>query len=204
MKPAISVPPFAGLRYLSVAPGKAAAQLMALLICAVLVAVLASAEARGQDASLNIPGAFKNSVGIGGGGGFSYNSDAPNISASVNYGRAIDGPWGISLAIGWDKEFRKRSGKRDQAQQFALQAGVTYELTERIGLVAGFSRGLIEKERGKDWKTAGSDDWGVGAGISYSYPISDRVAVGPGLVTAYDFATSELRSEIEINVSVAF
>ena len=72
---------------------KAAARLMALLVCAVLIAVLASAEARGQDASLNIPGAFKNSVGIGGGGGFSYNSDSPNLSVSVDYGRALGGPW---------------------------------------------------------------------------------------------------------------
>ncbi len=178
---------------------------MMLLVCAVLIAVLASAEARGQDASLNIPGAFKNSVGIGGGGGFSYNSDSPNISVSVDYGRALGGPWGIALVIGWDKTFTKRAGKkRAQSQQFALQAGVSYELTERIGLVVGFSRGLIEKEGNKGWKAAGPKDWGVGAGISYAFPINDRMSVGPGLTLAYDFDSSELRSEIEINVSVAF
>ncbi len=191
-------------RYQMDAPRKAAVRSMTLFTCAVLVAFLAAAEARGQDASLNIPDAFKNSVGIGGGGGFSYNNDAQNVSISANYGRAIDGPWGLSLAIGWDKDFRKADGKRTRAQQFALQVGVTYDLTEGIGLVAGFSRGLIEKESGKDWKTAGSDDWAVGGGISYSYPISDRVFVGPGLVTAYDFDNKELRSEIELNVSVAF
>ncbi len=186
------------------APGKAAAQLMALFVCAVLVAVLASSEARGQDASLNIPDAFKNSVGIGGGGGFSYSSDSPNISISADYGRGIAGPWGISLVIGYDKEFRKKDGKREQSQQFAFMAGVTYDLTERIGVVAGFSRGIIEKEHGKGWKTAGSNDWGVGGGISYSYPINDRVYVGPGFTAAYDFDSKEVRSEIEINISVAF
>ena len=58
--------------------------------------------------------------------------------------------------------------------------------------------------RGEDWKTAGSDDWAVGAGISYGYPINDRVSVGPGFITAYDFNNSELRSEIDFSVSVAF
>ena len=169
-----------------------------------LAVILAPAVAFGQNASLNIPDAFKNSVGIGGGGGFSYDSDAPNVSFTVNYGREINGPWGMSLAIGWDKEFRKSDGKRAQAQKFALQSGITYELTENIGVVVGFSRGLIEKEGGNNWKSAGSNDWAAGADISYSFATNDSVTVGPGLTTAYDFENNELRSEIEINVSVAF
>ena len=183
---------------------KAAAQLMTLLVCAGLITVLASAEARGQDAALNIPDGFKNSVGIGGGAGFSYNSDSPNITVSADYGRAIVGPWGIALAIGWDKTFTKRDGKRTQAQSIDLSAGITYEITERIGLAAGFSRGLFGKERGEGWKTAGSGDWGVGAAISYAFPINDSVIVGPGLTMAYDIGDSEWRSEIDINVSAAF
>ena len=183
---------------------KTAVQLVSLFFCAGLIAILASAEARGQDAALNIPDAYKNSVGIGGGGGWSYNSDSPNISVSVDYGREIAGPWGISLVLGWDKEFRKKDGKREQSQQFALMAGVTYELTENIGVAAGFSRSLFEKESGKSWETAGSNDWGVGGGISYSYPISDRMIVGPGFTAAYDFDSKEVRSEIEMNISFAY
>lgn len=205
-KQAISTPRFASSRYPSVAPQKAAVQLTTALICGVLITVLAPAEARGQDASLNIPEGFKNSVGFGGGGGFSYSSDSPNISISADYGRAIGGPWGISVVIGYDKGFRKNKGssKRVQSEQFALMFGVSYEIRERIGVVAGFSRGLIENDGGRGWKTAGSEDWGVGAGISYSYPLRDGVSVGPGFTMAYDFENSELRSEVEMNVSFAF
>ena len=186
------------------APGRVATQLAALFLGAVLIAVLASAEARGQDTSLNIPDAFKNSVGIGVGGGFSYSSDAPNFTISMDYNRAIAGPWGITVAVGWDKEFRKRDGKRTHSQAFDLSVGMTYALTERIGLAAGFSRGLIGKEEGESWKSAGTNDWGVGAAISYSYPLSDKVFVGPGFVMAYDIDNSELRSEFDISISLAF
>ena len=70
--------------------------------------------------------------------------------------------------------------------------------------MAGFYRGLIDEERGQDWKTAGADDWAVGRGISYGWSINDKMSIGPGLVVAYDFDNDEFRSEIELNISVAF
>ena len=142
--------------------------------------------------------------GIGGGAGFSYSSEAPNVTVSADYNRVIAGPWGFTVGIGWDKEFRKLNGKRIQSQSVDLSVGITYQFMERIGLVAGFSRGLIGKERGEDWESAGSNDWAIGAGLSYIFPINDRVAVGPGFVVAYDIANSEMRTEVTISLSAAF
>ena len=182
---------------------KATAQLVSLFFCTGLIAGLASAEARGQDAALNISGDYKNSVGIGGGGGWSYSSDSPNISISADYVRKITGPWGLNLVIGYDKEFPEKDGKRVHSHNISLMAGVTYQVTEHIGLVAGFSRSVFEKDKGKDWKMSGND-WAVGAGIAYSYPINDRVEAGPGFTVAYDFDSKEVRSEIEMNISYSF
>lgn len=163
-------------------------------------AVLASA----QDAGLAIPEGYKNSVGFGAGGGESFRDDAPNLSITVDYSRDLDGPWGFSVSIGYDKEYRKNSGRTIRTEQYALQAAINYELTERFTLTGGVARGLIERKDNGDWESSGSDDWSVGGGIAYSIPINERVSFGPSLVTGYSFDNKEFRAEFELNISYAF
>ncbi len=173
-------------------------------VWAFLAVLLVPTAAFGQDTTLNIPDAYKNSVRVGGGGGFSFDNDSRNVSVTFEYGREISGPWGMSAGIGWDKDFSKSNGRRTQSQNFALQGGITFDLTENLGLLVGFAKNLIEKEGGNDWKSSGADEWSAGVGISYSFAINERVSIGPGLVVGYDFDGKEWRTEAEINVSFAF
>lgn len=157
-----------------------------------------------QDAGISIPGDYKNSIGIGAGGGFSYNNDSQNFSATLSYERSISGPWGIVAGVGYDASTRKEKGKTKDNQSVGFQMGITYDLTDAIQITAGAQKDLIDKDEGEDWKSSGGGDWAVGGGISYTWPINDRVSIGPGATPGYGFENEEWRTEIELNIGLGF
>lgn len=162
-------------------------------------------RASGQDAPLNIPVDYRNSLDAGVGGGFSFGADAPTVSATLAYSRNLADRWGLTASVGWDREWRKQeSGDRKGGEQLAFQAAATFKATERLGLAAGFARTFLDREDGAGWKGAGPDDWAVGAGVSYSFPLGDRTGLGPSLVVAYDLDNKEWRMESEVGFSYAF
>ncbi|MEM6577635.1 MAG: transporter [Pseudomonadota bacterium] len=147
---------------------------------------------------------YKNSIGLGAGGGISLENDAPNISITGQYTRELNDDWSVSVSLAYDKEFRRKNGRTTESQEYSLQATLGYELSDEWSVVGGFARGIIEKDEGKDWEAAGSRNWSVGVGIAYSIPVNERVSMGPSLVTAYSFENTEVRMELEWEVSYAF
>lgn len=172
------------------------------LFLLVVFVTLSAAPAHAQDAV--VASGYKNTIGLGAGGGFSLENDAPNVSVTGQYTRELSGPWSVSVSLGYDKEFRKKQGRTSESQEVSLQATLGYGLTDQWSVFGGFARGIVEKDEGKSWEWAGEKNWAVGAGVSYSIPINDRVSIGPSVVTAYSFENSEVRMEFELEVSYGF
>ena len=175
-------------------------------ILAVLIGAHAQAAA-GADGleALGEPD-FKNSVWLGSAFGFSVDADAPSFSFSGTYERALGGPWGAYVGLGWEQEYRDVGAVgRLRGQSLDLGFGASYAATDRIGLSLGASKTLRGWEEGAGWSSVAADDaWSIDFGIGYSFDLSERVSWGPSVTFSYGVNSDELLIYLDIGVGYAF
>lgn len=148
---------------------------------------------------------YRNSFTIGTAGGVSTSKDAPAFSFSGSYDRNIAGPWGAFVGIGWEQGYEDIGTERMRSQSIDLGFGVTYDVTDSLGLGLGLTKTLTGKEEGDTWRSEASGDaWSIDIGVGYSFDLTERVSWGPGLAISYDIDSEEVRIDIDISVGFAF
>ncbi len=138
------------------------------------------AHAGSGGVTLVIPEGYKSIISVGAGGGTSLEDDSPNVSATVTFSNQIVPRFNFDLSIAYDTEINPAetgSGRRME-ENVALIFTTTYEVTDRIGVFAGFARNFLGRGQGEDWvvdKTRSG--FAVGGGASYAFPLSERYSV---------------------------
>ena len=120
------------------------------------------------------------------------------FSASCSMGYAFNDRWEVNLGFGFDREYSStEEGERAPGDALALTAGASRSLPHGWSLSAGFFKGLAEHEHNQ-WYA--SQDIGIGVGLTYSRPISEKweFSTGPSIDRSFH------AREFSLSVNVGF
>ncbi len=154
---------------------------------------------------------FNNSIGLGASINVgNQNSSGFGISL-IDYSRRIQGPWSITMGIGFDKKWTDKDSGTEQTSSYSISTTLAYDLISlpALGLPASMSVfGGAAQDFSSYNKTTGlhDEDLGtsIGGGVSFSWPVANRWSVSLSPLMAYELDSSELSLEVEFSGAYSF
>jgi hypothetical protein len=106
---------------------------------------------------------FKNSIGIGGSGGFNLSKDATFVGFAPDYSRALSEHWILNIGAGWDRESEKlEDGTTEVGKSWTGTAALAYSFTRRILGAVGYGREFAKENSSGRMAFTGKGDNSIG------------------------------------------
>jgi len=142
---------------------------------------------------------YDNAISYGLSYGAQLERDADFVGWSLEYSRAIKGPWYLNGALAWDRETEQNK----QTATYTLIGTVSYAFSRLMNFTVGYGKGIADDDNKDKQMQFSSGDSSVGIALGSRIPVfpeSSRYSLG--FSVAYEYNISENEPDISLDLAI--
>ena len=167
-----------------------------------LLAAVSDSQAR-ISAPVRPASDYLNSTSFGLSYGTQNDRDADFWGASIDYSRAVGGPWFAATAVTWDNETESFADKPDkETETFTLVGTISYGVTDWFSVTTGLGKGFADTDNPPREMRFTNGDLGTGIALGFATPGLAQSARGSvSFSIAYEYNITQKETSVSFDVS---